>query len=126
MRIIFSSFFHRKYRFGVFNLIPAFPWMEARPRALLSFQLKRHIATKIAARIGQFIAVGFIFLGFYSNPFLIFIGLFVIVSAQMETQHAASKFILKGFKVRDILMKQYHSIDACLSKQLLHSAGQSV
>jgi hypothetical protein len=29
----------------------------------------------------------------------------------METQHAASKFILKGFKV-DILMKQYHSIDA--------------
>jgi Zn-dependent protease len=43
-------------------------------RALLSFKLKRHIATKIAARIGQFIAVGFIFLGFYSNPFLIFIG----------------------------------------------------
>jgi predicted transcriptional regulator len=29
----------------------------------------------------------------------------------METQHAASKFILKGFKVRDILMKQYQSID---------------
>jgi hypothetical protein len=27
----------------------------------------------------------------------------------METQHAASKFILKGFKVRDILMKQYQS-----------------
>jgi hypothetical protein len=69
----------------------------------------KDIATKIAARIGQFIAVGFIFLGFYSNPFLIFIGLFVIVAAQMETQHAASKFILKGFKVRDILMKQYQS-----------------
>jgi signal-transduction protein with cAMP-binding, CBS, and nucleotidyltransferase domain len=80
-------------------------------RALLSFKLKRHIATKIAARIGQFIAVGFIFLGFYSNPFLIFIGLFVIVAAQMETQHTESKFILKGFKVRDILMKQYQSID---------------
>jgi hypothetical protein len=25
----FSSFLHRKYR--SFNLIPAFPWMEARP-----------------------------------------------------------------------------------------------
>jgi Zn-dependent protease len=72
MRIIFSSFFSSNIVLAVFNLIPAFPWMEGVLRALLSFKLKRHIATKIAARIGQFIAVGFIFLGFYSNPFLIF------------------------------------------------------
>jgi Zn-dependent protease len=108
----FLHFFIVNIVLAVFNLIPAFPMDGGRVlRALLSFKLKRHIATKIAARIGQFIAIGFIFLGFYSNPFLIFIGLFVIVAAQMETQHAASKFILKGFKVRDILMKQYQSID---------------
>jgi Zn-dependent protease len=109
----FLYFFIVNIVLAVFNLIPAFPMDGGRVlRALLSFQFKRHVATKIAARIGQFIAMGFILIGFYSNPFLIFIGLFVIVSAQMETQHAASKFILKGFKVRDVLMKQYHSIDA--------------
>jgi Zn-dependent protease len=109
----FLHFFIVNIVLAVFNLIPAFPMDGGRVlRALLSFQFKRHVATKIAARIGQFIAMGFILIGFYSNPFLIFIGLFVIVSAQMETQHAASKFILKGFKVRDVLMKQYHRIDA--------------
>lgn len=98
---------------AVFNLIPAFPMDGGRVlRALLAFKFKRHVATRIAARIGQFIAIGFIILGFFSNPFLIFIGLFVIVSAQMETEHDASKFILKGFKVRDVLMKQYQTIDA--------------
>lgn len=109
----FLNFFIVNIVLAVFNLIPAFPMDGGRVlRALLAFKFRRHVATRIAARIGQFIAMGFILLGFYSNPFLIFIGLFVIVSAQMETQHAASKFILKGFKVRDILMKQYHSIDA--------------
>jgi Zn-dependent protease len=65
-------------------------------RALLSFKLKRHIAKNCGKN--RSIYSWFIFLGFYSNPFLIFIGLFVIVAAQMETQHAASKFILKDLK----------------------------
>ncbi|WP_339920990.1 site-2 protease family protein [uncultured Flavobacterium sp.] len=106
------NFFIVNIVLAVFNLIPAFPMDGGRIlRALLAFKFRRHVATRIAARIGQFIAMGFIFLGFFSNPFLIFIGLFVIVSAQMETEHAASKFILKGFKVREVLMKQYLSID---------------
>lgn len=109
----FLNFFIVNIVLAVFNLIPAFPMDGGRVlRALLAFKFRRHVATKIAARIGQFIAIGFILLGFISNPFLIFIGLFVIVSAQMETEHAASKFILKGFKVRDVLMKQYQTIDA--------------
>jgi Zn-dependent protease len=98
---------------AIFNLIPAFPMDGGRVlRALLSFKFKRHVATKIAARIGQLLALGFIFLGFFSNPFLIFIGLFVIMGAQMEANYTESKYFLKGYKVRDVLMKQYHSIDA--------------
>ncbi|SEA98442.1 Zn-dependent protease (includes SpoIVFB) [Flavobacterium gillisiae] len=109
----FLYFFIVNIVLAIFNLIPAFPMDGGRVlRALLSFKFKRHIATRIAARIGQFIAMGFIFLGFFSNPFLIFIGLFVIMGAQMETEHTSSKFILKGFKVRDVLMKQYQTIDA--------------
>jgi Zn-dependent protease/predicted transcriptional regulator len=112
-----SNFFHNFFIvniiLAVFNLIPAFPMDGGRVlRALLSFKFERHIATKIAARIGQFLAIGFMLLGFLYNPFLIFIGLFVIMGAQMESKHADSKYSLKGYKVRDVLMKQYISIDA--------------
>lgn len=108
----FLNFFIVNIALAVFNLIPAFPMDGGRVlRALLAFKFKRHVATKIAARIGQLLAVGFIILGFFSNPFLIFIGLFVIMGAQMETEYTESKYILKGYKVRDVLMKQYQSID---------------
>jgi Zn-dependent protease len=55
----FFHFFIVNIVLVVFNLIPAFPWMEV---ALEHYypQFKRHVATKIAARIGQFIAIGFI------------------------------------------------------------------
>jgi signal-transduction protein with cAMP-binding, CBS, and nucleotidyltransferase domain len=81
-------------------------------RALLSYKLERHVATKIAARIGQILAIGFIFLGFFSNPFLIFIGLFVFMGAQIESEYTESKHLLMGFKVRDVLMKHYQIIGA--------------
>ncbi|WP_369764712.1 M50 family metallopeptidase [Flavobacterium sp. WC2429] len=98
---------------AIFNLIPAFPMDGGRIlRALLAFKFQRHTATKIAARIGQLLAIGFIFIGFFSNPFLIFIGIFVIMGAQMETEYTASKYLLKGYTVRDVVMKQYQTIDA--------------
>lgn len=106
------NFFLVNIWLALFNLIPAFPMDGGRVlRALLSFRLKRHVATKIAARVGQLLAIGFIFLGFFSNPFLIFIGLFVIIGAQIETEYAESKHILKGYTVRDVLMTQYQTID---------------
>jgi Zn-dependent protease len=109
----FLNFFIVNIALAVFNLIPAFPMDGGRVlRAILSFKLERHVATKIAARIGQFLAIGFILLGFFSNPFLIFIGIFVIMGAQMETEYTESKFRLKGFTVRDVLMRQFQTIDA--------------
>ena len=109
----FLNFFLVNIVLAIFNLIPAFPMDGGRVlRALLSYKLERHVATKIAARIGQILAIGFIFLGFFSNPFLIFIGLFVFMGAQIESEYTESKHLLKGFTVRDVLMKQYQIIDA--------------
>ena len=109
----FLNFFLVNFWLALFNLIPAFPMDGGRIlRALLSFRLQRHVATRISARIGQFLALGFILLGFFTSPFLIFIGIFVIIGAQVETDYTESKFILKGFKVHDVLMKQYPKIDA--------------
>lgn len=98
---------------AVFNLIPAFPMDGGRVlRALLSFKMERHKATAIAARIGQLFAIGFVLLGFFGNPFLIFIGLFIFLGAQAEAEYTQAKSILKGFTVNDVLMKQYQTIES--------------
>lgn len=107
------NFFIVNIWLALFNLIPAFPMDGGRVlRAILAFKLKRHVATRIAARIGQIIAVGFILLGFFINPFIIIIGIFIIIGAQIEADFTESKYILKGYKVRDVLIKQYPSIEA--------------
>jgi Zn-dependent protease/predicted transcriptional regulator len=108
----FLNFYLVNIVLALFNLIPAFPMDGGRVlRALLSYRLERHVATKIAARIGQTLAVFFVILGFYSNPFLIFIGIFVFMGAQIESEYTEKKYMLKGYKVRDVLMKQYPTID---------------
>jgi Zn-dependent protease/predicted transcriptional regulator len=108
----FLNFYLVNIVLAIFNLIPAFPMDGGRVlRALLSYKLERHHATKIAARIGQVLALGFVFLGFFSNPFLIFIGIFVFMGAQIESEYTETKYMLKGYKVRDVIMKQYPTID---------------
>ncbi len=90
---------------AVFNMIPAFPMDGGRVlRALLSFKFNRNIATRIAASIGQLLAVGFVFIGFFYNPFLIFIGVFIFLGAQAEAQFAEAKSLLSGYTVADALM----------------------
>ena len=112
-----SNFFLLFYTVNIwlalFNLIPAFPMDGGRIlRALLAMRFERSRATKIAARIGQLLAIGFVFIGFYVNPFLIFIGLFILLGAQAEVQFTESKALLAGYTVQDALMQQYQSIDS--------------
>jgi Zn-dependent protease/predicted transcriptional regulator len=108
----FLNFFIVNIWLAVFNLIPAFPMDGGRVlRALLAMKMQRHTATTVAARIGQMLALGFIFLGLISNPFLIFIGLFIILGAQGEVQMTKAGFMMKGILVRDILMKKFETIE---------------
>ncbi len=108
----FLNFFIVNIWLAVFNLIPAFPMDGGRVlRALLSLKMQRHTATTVAARIGQLLALGFIFLGFFSNPFLIFIGVFIILGAQAEAEMTKAGFMMKGIMVKDILMKKYETIE---------------
>ena len=91
---------------AVFNMIPAFPMDGGRVfRALLSFKFERNVATRIAASVGQLLAVGFVFIGFFYNPFLVFIGIFIFLGAQAEAQFAEAKSLLKGYTVADALMR---------------------
>ncbi len=93
---------------ALFNLIPAFPMDGGRVlRALLSFKFERGKATRIAATIGQMLAIGFVFLGFFSNFWLVFIGVFIYLGAESEASYEETKSALSGFKVKDALMHRF-------------------
>jgi CBS domain-containing protein len=97
---------------SVFNLIPAFPMDGGRVlRALLSMRMSRVKATLIAARAGQILALGFVFAGFYVNPFLIFIGLFVMLGAQSELEGVRTGHVMKGYFTGQITMQRYEALD---------------
>jgi len=103
---------------ALFNMIPAFPMDGGRVlRALLSFRIERAVATRIAATVGQFLAIGFVILGFFGNPFLIFIGFFIFLGAQGEAEHVQTKSALQGYRVADVLMHHFISLQSYLPLQ---------
>ncbi|MBS1976796.1 MAG: site-2 protease family protein [Bacteroidetes bacterium] len=96
-----------------FNLLPAFPMDGGRVlRALLSFKLPRVKATRIAALIGQGIAVVFGVIGFFINPFLLFIGIFIFYGAQQEYLAVESKSYLMGHRVSDVTIHPFARLEA--------------
>lgn len=96
---------------AVFNLIPAFPMDGGRVlRALLAFKMDRSKATRIAAEVGQFLAILLVFLGFFFNFWLVFIGLFIYLGASSEATYEATHSILEGYDVRKVLMTRFTTL----------------
>jgi len=90
----------------IFNLLPAFPMDGGRVlRALLAMWTTKSKATKIAASIGQGMALLIGFMGFFGNPMLIVIAAFIFIAAGSEAETAAFHDIIHDLTIRDAMLE---------------------
>lgn len=92
----------------VFNLVPAFPMDGGRVlRSLLAMFLPFARATRVAARIGQTLAVVFglfAVLGPQVNLILLLIAFFIFIGAQQEVSHAEMKDVTIDLPVSEAMV----------------------
>ena len=69
-------------------------------------------ATRLAASIGQFMAIGFGLLGLCVPQFflLLFIALFVWIGAEAEATQVEERIALKDVPVRTAMLTEYHTL----------------
>jgi len=95
----------------IFNMIPAFPMDGGRVlRALLATRLDYMRATRIAASIGQGIAILFGLLGLIWNPMLLFIAMFVFLGAGQESAAVQMRSAFDGVPVSRAMIRDYRAL----------------
>jgi len=116
----------------IFNMIPALPMDGGRVlRALLARRLNYARATRVAARIGQVIAVllGLLGVTVLGNPMMILVALFVFFGARTEAGVVQVTDSLSGMQVQDAMMTNFRVLKAddpldLAAQELIHGSQQ--
>ena len=105
-RVMFANLF-----LVAFNMIPAFPMDGGRVlRVLLAKRMEYARATRIAASVGQGLALVFGFLGLFTNPFLVFIAFFVWIGAAQEAAMTETKSVLGSVSAKDAMIPEFRTL----------------
>ena len=97
----------------VFNLIPAFPLDGGRVlRALLATRMEYARATRVAAGIGQGLALALgIFAAFTGQILLILIAIFIYMAAESEAAVVQMRSVTAGLPVSSAMVTRFDTLD---------------
>jgi Zn-dependent protease/CBS domain-containing protein len=108
-----------------FNLVPAFPMDGGRVlRALLATQMRHVVATQVAARVGQVIAVlfGIASVTFGGGTILMLIAVFVFLGAQQELAYARFRDAAQNLHVGQAMITRFQALPISLRVAEIASA----
>jgi Zn-dependent protease/predicted transcriptional regulator len=110
---------------GVFNLLPAYPMDGGRIlRALLAERMDYVLATRRAVVIGQTFATLLMLVGLVWNAWLVLIGFFLFVGAQMEDRSVLFHSVLETVRMEEVMLTGFSvlspadTLEDALSKAL--------
>jgi Zn-dependent protease/CBS domain-containing protein len=105
------SFFWTNVSLFAFNLLPAFPMDGGRVlRAWLARKMEFQQATRRAVSVGHAFAAGFMLLGAVYSPWLMIIGLFMFLAAQMEERTVLFQSVVETVRMEDIMLTDFSTL----------------
>ncbi len=125
---LLKSLFWCNVFLGAFNLLPAYPLDGGRVlRAFLAERMDPIRATRRAAMVGQAFAFIFILAGAKWDLWLMIVGGFIFMGAQLEDRSAVFQSVLQSVKMGDVMLTDFKTLSpADTLEDAMHKALHSL